>query len=179
MLPISRSAAMLAALSTPERLTLLATVANRAAAGQSCSLTAISEALDVPMKTLVKEAARLTDCGLLTVRDRILYADLSALRVAADALVGELPVARLLVTAPELERYFANGRLTELTVDHTVKLKLAPLLARLLPDDRALTEAEVNELLNQVHDDHAYLRRMLVDFGQLTRDGSANYRRAG
>jgi hypothetical protein len=53
------------------------------------------------------------------------------------------------------------------------------MLARLLPDDRALTEAEVNHLLNQVHDDHAYLRRMLVDFGQLTRDGSANYRRAG
>ena len=60
-----------------------------------------------------------------------------------------------------------------------MKLKLAPMLAKLLPDDRALTEAEVNDLLNQVHDDHAYLRRMLVDFGQLTRDGSANYRRAG
>lgn len=179
MLPISRSAAMLAALSTPERLTLLRTVVNRAAAGQNCSLAAVAEALDVPVKALLKEVARLSDCGLLKVRDRILVADLSALKVTADALVGELPVARLLVTAPELERYFAHGRLTELTVDHSVKLKLAPLLAKLLPDDRALTEAEVNELLNQVHDDHAYLRRMLVDFGQLTRDGSANYRRAG
>jgi uncharacterized protein DUF2087 len=38
---------------------------------------------------------------------------------------------------------------------------------------------KVNAALNQVHDDHAYLRRMLVDFGQLTRDGSADYRRAG
>lgn len=179
MLPISRSAAMLAALSSPERLTLLATVSARATAGQSCSLSAVSEALDMPMKTLVKEVARLEDCGLLKVRDRILSADLSALRIASDALLGELPIARLLITAPELERYFANGRLTELTVDHSVKLKLAPMLAKLLPDDRALTEAEVNDLLNQVHDDHAYLRRMLVDFGQLTRDGSANYRRAG
>jgi len=179
MLPISRSAAMLAALSSPERLTLLATVSARAAAGQSCSLPAISEALAMPMRTLVKEVARLEDCGLLKVRDRILSADLPALRIASDALLGELPIARLLITAPELERYFANGRLTELTVDHSVKLKLAPMLAKLLPDDRALTEAEVNDLLNQVHDDHAYLRRMLVDFGQLTRDGSANYRRAG
>lgn len=179
MLPISRSAAMLAALSSPGRLTLLATVSARATAGQSCSLSAVSEALDMPMKTLVKEVARLEDCGLLKVRDRILSADLSALRIASDALLGELPIARLLITAPELERYFANGRLTELTVDHSVKLKLAPMLAKLLPDDRALTEAEVNDLLNQVHDDHAYLRRMLVDFGQLTRDGSANYRRAG
>ena len=40
------------------------------------------------------------------------------------------------------------------------------MLARLLPDDRALSEAEVNVLLNQVHDDHAYLRRMLVDLPQ-------------
>jgi hypothetical protein len=179
MLPISRCAAMLAALSSPDRLTLLATVSARATAGQSCSLPAVSEALDMPMKTLVKEVARLEDCGLLKVRDRILSADLSALRLASDSLLGELPIARLLTTAPELERYFANGRLTELTVDHSVKLKLAPMLVRLLPDDRALTEAEVNDLLNQVHDDHAYLRRMLVDFGQLTRDGSANYRRAG
>jgi hypothetical protein len=68
---------------------------------------------------------------------------------------------------------------TALTVDHQVKLKLAPLLARLLPGDRSLSEAEVNAVLNQVHDDHAYLRRMLVDFGQLTREGSADYRRAG
>ena len=179
MLPISRSAAMLAALSSPERLTLLATVSARATAGQSCSLSAVSEALGMPMKTLVKEVARLADCGLLKVRGRILSADLPALRAASDALVGELPIARLLATAPELERYFANGRLTELTVDHSVKLKLAPMLAKLLPDDRALTEAEVNQLLNQVHEDHAYLRRMLVDFGQLTRDGAANYRRAG
>jgi len=179
MLPISRSAALLAALSSAERLTLLATVTARAAAGQNCSLAAVSEALDMPMKTLVKEVARLQDCGLLQVRDRILLADLSVLRAASDALLDELPIARLLTTAPELERYFANGRLTELTVDHAVKLKLAPMLAKLLPDDRALTEAEVNHLLHQVHDDHAYLRRMLVDFGQLTRDGSANYRRAG
>jgi hypothetical protein len=154
-------------------------VSARAAAGRNCSLTAVAEALDVPMKTLVKEVARLQDCGLLTVRDRIVSADLSVLRAASEELLGELPIARLLATAPELERYFANGRLTELTVDHSVKLKLAPLLAKLLPDDRALTEAEVNELLNQVHADHAYLRRMLVDFGQLTRDGSADYRRAG
>lgn len=179
MLPISRSAAMLAALSSPDRLTLLATVSARASAGQDCSLSAVSDALDMPMKTLVKEVARLEDCGLLKVRDRILTADLTALRLASDALLGELPIARLLTTAPELERYFANGRLTELTLDQSVKLKLAPMLAKLLPDDRALTEAEVNGLLRQVHDDHAYLRRMLVDFGQLTRDGSANYRRAG
>jgi hypothetical protein len=52
-----------------------------------------------------------------------------------------------------------NGRLADLTVDHAVKLRLAPLPARLLPDDRALSEAEVNAVLNQVHDDHAYLRR--------------------
>jgi hypothetical protein len=176
----SHAAALLTALASPARLELLCTVAQRRAAGLDCSLAAVAAALDVPVKTLVKQVAQLQDCGLLTLAgDRTLDADLAPLKAAAGALVDDLPIARLLVTAPELERYFVNGRLTELTVDHSVKLKLAPLLARLLPDDRAMTEAEVNALLNQVHDDHAYLRRMLVDFGQLSRDGAANYRRAG
>jgi hypothetical protein len=176
----SHAAAMLTALASPARLRLLCTVAERAAAGQDCSLAAVGAALDVPVKALLKDVARLQECGLLTLRgDRTLGADLGPLKAAAGALVGDLPIAGLLSTAPELQRYFANGRLTELTVDHSVKLKLAPLLAKLLPDDRALTEAEVNAVLNQVHDDHAALRRMLVDLGQLTRDGGTNYRRAG
>jgi hypothetical protein len=175
----SQASAMLNALASPSRLALLAAVSRRQEAGADCSFGAVAEELDVPVKALLKEVARLADCGLLIIVNRTLSANLPALKNVAAALVDELPIARLLTTAPDLERYFVNGRLTDLAVDHTVKLRLAPLLARLLPDDRALTEAEVNELLKQVHDDHAYLRRMLVDFGQLTRDGSANYRRAG
>lgn len=175
----SQAAAMLTALSSPDRLALLSAIATRVAEGSDCSLEALSADLGMPMKTLVKEVARLQDCGLLVIAGRTVAADLDALRAMAGRLTGELPITGLLSTAPELERYFTHGRLTELTVDHSVKLKLAPLLARLLPEDRALTEAEVNTLLNQVHDDHAYLRRMLVDFGQLTRDGATNYRRAG
>jgi predicted transcriptional regulator len=175
----SQASAMLNALASPTRLALLSVVSQRQGAGADCSFGAIAEALDMPIKALLKEVARLEDCGLLIIVNRTLSANLPALKGAAAALVDELPIARLLTTAPDLERYFVNGRLTDLAVDHSVKLRLAPLLARLLPDDRALTEAEVNELLNQVHDDHAFLRRMLVDFGQLARDGSANYRRAG
>ena len=172
---VNQAAAMLAALSSPDRLRLLSAVS--ALAGSS--LGVLAETLDVPMKTLVKEVGRLQDCGLLTVTGHTVTANLGALRETAAALTGELPIAGLLRTQPDLERYFAHGRLTDLTVDHSVKLRLAPLLARLLPDDRAVPEQEVNELLNQVHEDHAYLRRMLVDFGQVTRDAGANYRRAG
>lgn len=175
MSSVSRASALLNVLSSPERLALLAAVV----ADQGCALADLAVTRGVPMKVLVKELARLADCGLVKVADRRVSADLSVLRGTADALVETLPIDGLLATAPELRRYFVNGRLTALTVDHQVKLKLAPLLARLLPGDRSLTEAEVNTALNQVHDDHAYLRRMLVDFGQLTRQGSAGYRRAG
>lgn len=175
MSSVSHASALLNALSSPERLALLTAVV----ADQGCALADLAVVLGVPMKVLVKEVARLEDCGLVKVADRRVSADLSVLRGTADALVGTLPIDGLLSTAPELRRYFVNGRLTTLTVDHQVKLKLAPLLARLLPGDRSLTEAEVNAVLGQVHDDHAYLRRMLVDFGQLTREGSADYRRAG
>jgi hypothetical protein len=123
---------------------------------------------------------RLRECGALALRDgRVLAADLDRLTRTADALVDQLPITGLLAGAPELRRYFANGRLTALPADRTVQLTLAPLLARLLPDDRPLTEAEVNAVLRQVHPDHAALRRLLVDFGQLTRDGAADYRRSG
>jgi hypothetical protein len=172
----SQAAGMLRALASPVRLTLLSLIVQRRAAGEDCSTEALAEATGLPMRALLKDVTRLQDCGLLT---RDLVADLPALRQTADALVGELPITRLLVTAPDLARYFVNGRLTGLTVDHTVKLRLAPLLAQLLPDDRPLPESEVNERLGQVHDDYAYLRRMLVDFGQLTRDGATNYRRCG
>lgn len=175
----TQAAGMLRALASPVRLTLLSLVVQRQAAGEDCSLTALAEATGTPMRVLLKDVARLQQSGLLTRGDRTVSADLSALQTTADALVEKLPITGLLATAPDLRRYFADGRLISLTVDHTVKLQLAPLLARLLPDDRALTEAEVNDRLRQVHDDHAALRRMLVDFGQLTRDGGANYRRAG
>jgi hypothetical protein len=171
---------MLNALASGERLALLGAVARRQSAGAGRSLAALAEELGVPVRTLVKEVARLQGCGVLTIdADRTLSADLSALTGTADALVEDLPISGLLRTAPELRRYFVNGRLSDLTVDHEVKLRLAPLLARLLPDDRSMTEAEVNSVLGQVHDDHVSLRRMLVDFGQLTRDGGTNYRRAG
>jgi DNA-binding transcriptional ArsR family regulator len=176
---VSQGAAMLNALSSPSRLALLSAVSARAAAGQDRSLASLAAALDMPMKTLVKEVARLQDCGLVSLDGRTVTAHLTALRATADAMVDELPVARLLTMAPDLSRYFVHGRLARTNLDHSVQLRLAPLLARLLPDDRALTEAEVNELLHQVHDDHATLRRMLVDLGQLSRDGAADYRRAG
>ena len=176
----SRASALLNALSSPDRLTLISTIARRRADGGDRSLTAVAADLGVPVKTVVKEVTRLQECGLVTLDgDRTLSVDLSTLKAAADALVADMPIAGLLSTAPDLQRHFVNGRLVDLTVDHDVKLRLAPLLAKLLPDDREMTEAEVNAALGQVHDDHAYLRRMLVDFGQLTRDGAANYRRAG
>ena len=176
----SRASALLNALSSADRLALVSSIARRQAGGADRRLSTIADDLGVPVKALIKEVTRLRECGLVTLgADRTLEVDLSVLHAAADALVADLPIAGLLTTAPELRRHFVNGRLTELTVDHDVKLRLAPLLARLLPDDRAMTEAEVNAVLGQVHDDHAYLRRMLVDFGQLTRDGASNYRRAG
>jgi hypothetical protein len=48
---------------------------------------------------------------------------------------------------------------------------------RLLPGDRSLSEAEVSALLRPVHGDVAPLRRLTVDLGLVTRNGSSDYRR--
>lgn len=51
---------------------------------------------------------------------------------------------------------------------------LLELLARFAPGE-VYTEAEVGDTLRPVHEDVAYLRRELVDYGYLERDGVGSY----
>ncbi|NED95040.1 DUF2087 domain-containing protein [Phytoactinopolyspora alkaliphila] len=104
---------------------------------------------------------------------------MTPLSTAADGLLAGLPVTRLLAEEPDLLRFFANGRLTTLPLDRGTRERVAGVLVRLIPAGRVLSEAEVNQMLNEVYDDHATLRRLMVDSGLLTRAGSADYRRVG
>ncbi|MCP3820935.1 DUF2087 domain-containing protein [Streptomyces sp. A3M-1-3] len=76
---------------------------------------------------------------------------------------------------PQLQRLFSRGRLTAIPVRTALRRELLEYLAesRFEPG-RSYSEAEVNEAIQQVHDDSAALRRYLVIDGLLsrTRDGS-------
>jgi hypothetical protein len=175
---ISRAAALLKAMSSPYRLGLLATIADRQAGHNDTSAESLAAELNLSVKSVLKEAIRLQECGLVGFHGHTMYADLTPLSAVADALLAELPVTRLLEQESDLERFFTNGRLTTLPEDASTRARIAHLLVRLLPMDRIMPEAEVNQRLNEVHDDHATMRRLMVDTGLLTRNGSSDYRRA-
>lgn len=77
--------------------------------------------------------------------------------------------------------FFLEGRLVSVPRKTARREQLLRYLATTLFEaDRDYSEREVNEALLTVHEDHAALRRHLVEGGMLlrTRDG-ASYRRAG
>jgi hypothetical protein len=80
---------------------------------------------------------------------------------AATAVEGtDVAVARL----------FSRGQLVTIPVDHQLHRRLiAHLAERLFEPDRTYTEREVNEAIQQVHQDFTTLRRALVDYKFLGR----------
>jgi len=141
--------ALISALADPERLLLFARIC--AAPG----------GLPADHAKLVK---RLIDAGLVTV-------DGDHYRAVPEVFREALAKA----PADPLDGLFRRGRLV--TIPHSGprrRLLLAHLAERFEPG-RLYTEQDVREKLSMVHDDHATLRRYLIDEGLLQRsnDGSA------
>lgn len=169
-------AAILAALADTRRLELMSVVAKRQQLGADCSMSTIAAALGLDLAATLKEAIRLSNCGLLTLRHRSMSVDLSVLRAASASVESLLPISQFLLENPGLARFFKHGRLTAIPENLNARREVAVLVTRLLPGSE-LAEYQVNELLGQVYDDHAALRRLLVDEGLVTREGSSRYRR--
>jgi hypothetical protein len=75
---------------------------------------------------------------------------------------------------------FSRGRLVEIPRAPELRLELLRHLVERFEPGRSYREAQVNAVLREVHDDHAALRRYLVDARLLARsDDGATYRRAG
>jgi hypothetical protein len=149
---ISRAAALLKAMSSPYRLGLLATIADRQAGHNDTSAESLAAELNLSVKSVLKEAIRLQECGLVGFHGHTMYADLTPLSAVADALLAELPVTRLLEQEPDLERFFTNGRLTTLPEDASTRARIAHLLVRLLPMGAAPELALRHERAEDVHD---------------------------
>jgi hypothetical protein len=71
-----------------------------------------------------------------------------------------------------------DGRLLAIPTKHAKRMVVLDHLAQSFEPGVVYAEAEVNEILKAVHDDHAALRRYLVDQGFLERS-EGHYWRAG
>jgi hypothetical protein len=88
-----------------------------------------------------------------------------------DALFSDLP--------DQLRPFVRNGRITLMPAKHTVRLLLLDLVAQAFEPGRRYDEASVNEILKGLYDDHATLRRYLVDEELLSRTPDGTYWRSG
>jgi hypothetical protein len=70
-----------------------------------------------------------------------------------------------------LKRYGRKGKLTTLPAKHEARLEVLAWVARPFTPGVTYREAEVNDLLRGQEVDHVTLRRLLIDYGFLTRQG--------
>jgi hypothetical protein len=84
------------------------------------------------------------------------------------------------VTDPTLERFLApDGRLHTIPTKHAKLLVVLDHLAQSFEPGRVYPETEVNDILQRFHQDHAALRRYLVDEQFLTRQEGHYWRSGG
>lgn len=156
-----------------DRLRVFAAIALGARTVESAAAAA---GLDVA--TVHTVLPRLVSAGVVTHEDG-LQVSLDALRAAAR----ERPVReRGMPDATEeqqrvLWNFVEGGRLVRLPARRGQRRVVLDYVARRFDAGRPYPEAEVNDVLRDLHDDHAALRRYLVDEGFLEREGGV-YRRA-
>ena len=139
--------ALVSALADPERLRLFARICT-APGG-------LPAAEDRPTAKL---AQRLIAAGLVTLAGDRYHAVPEVFR---DALVK--------TPADPLDALFSRGRLVSIPRPGKLRHALLAHLAERFEPGRLYTERDVREKLSAVHEDHAALRRFLVDEGLLQR----------
>jgi hypothetical protein len=70
-----------------------------------------------------------------------------------------------------LKRYGRKGKLTHLPTKHEARLEVLAWVASPIRPGATYRESEINDLLRGHDIDHVTLRRYLVDYGFLTRQG--------
>lgn len=172
---------ILRALADPERLAIAGSLARGEA-----SASALSDELGIPMTRLRKHLNRLTATGVVRLADdRTTYRlDPTTLRWAAEQ-VGpprESGLALGAVNEQEelvLRAFFRDGRLTEIPAKESKRRIVLERIALEFEPGIHYDERTVNVIVGRFYNDHAALRRYLVDEGFLARDGGKYWRTGG
>ncbi|HEY7476753.1 MAG TPA: DUF2087 domain-containing protein [Actinomycetota bacterium] len=173
--------AILRALADPERLAIAGLLA-----GGDATADRLAEALDLPLKRVRMHLNRLTAAGVVRAdADRRSYRlDPETLRWAAEQ-VGPPRSAGLTLGAANddeeavLRSFFRDGRLTEIPTKRSKRLIVLERIALEFEPGVRYPEREVNGIVGRFFNDHAALRRNLVDEGFLDRDGGEYWRTGG
>lgn len=107
-----------------------------------------------------------------------------AFRMAARAAAAERCDDAVDIDAPPdaarvLRAFVKDGRLTSIPASRSKRLVVLDLVAQEFEPGERYGEPRVNAVLGRWHDDHAALRRHLVDEGFLTREHGVYWRSGG
>jgi hypothetical protein len=172
---------ILRALADPERLA----IAGLLATGDRTA-DEVADTLSIAPKRARTHLGKLTAAGVVRVAaDRRTYRlDPETLRRAA-ASVGPPREAGLALGAATddeeivLKTFFRNGRLTEIPMKQSKRRIVLERIALEFDPGRRYEEKEVNAIVGVFFNDHAALRRYLVDEGFLDRDHGVYWRAGG
>jgi hypothetical protein len=176
---------------TPEELLRVLADAERLAVAGAVAAGPITAAqlrakLGLPAKRLQQHLSKLVAAEIVTLGDdrRTYHLEPETLRRAAME-VGpprDPGLALGAVFAGEeavLRHYFRGGRLREVPIKRAKRLVVLERLALEFEPGVRYAERDVNEILRRFHDDHASLRRFLVDEGLLSRERGQYWRTGG
>jgi hypothetical protein len=79
----------------------------------------------------------------------------------------------------QLRPFVRDGRISAIPAKRSARLLLLDRVAQAFEPGRRYPELAVNEILKALHDDHAALRRYLVDEDLLSRTPDGTYWRSG
>lgn len=156
---------------SPDRLAVVGAVAT-----SSRTVAEAATHAGVDRRVALETIAALLEGGALLEDDGRYRLDPAVLVEAAQHLPQPAPPDRIIfhgMAAHEREvlaRFFRGDRLTEIPTARTKRLVVLERLALEFEPGRRYPEPEVNTILGRFHEDHASLRRHLVDEGLLTRE---------
>lgn len=172
---------ILRALADPERLQMLGVLAGRSAAPSE-----LAEQLQVPTARIHRHLNRLTTTGVVRLNDdrRTYRLDPETLRWAAEQVGPPRDAGIALGAASEdeeavLRTFFRDGRLTEIPAKGSKRKVVLERIALEFEPGVRYDERTVNAVVGRFFDDHAAIRRYLVDHGFLTRERGEYWRSGG
>jgi hypothetical protein len=171
--PAVDARSLVAALADESRLRIFAA----ALLAPGATPAALAERLDTPVRAIVQHAGKLMSVGLLAREpDGGLTARLAPFRSALrdiDARDTTAPPGAGVDRA--VDALFTRGKLVDMPAESSLRHRLLERLVTDFEPGSRYSETEVRDILRRRHDDHAALRRYLVDDGLLDRDARGAY----
>ena len=172
---------ILRALADPERLAIAGSLARAEATS-----AALAASLGLPVARVRRHLNRLTATGVARLaEDRRTYRlDAGTLRWAAEQVGPPREAGLALGAANEdeevvLRTFFRNGRLTEIPAKESKRRIVLERIALEFEPGVRYDERHVNAIVGRFHNDHAAIRRYLVDEGFLDREHGEYWRSGG